>query len=309
MINLASPALSPLNCEDTTDSIINQISVKFWGVRGSVPTPVEANQRYGGNTICVEVMLGEQRFIFDGGTGLMRLGDALQADSGLDKAHSEKTLLKGRQGTQAHLFFTHTQWDRIQGFPFFQPAFDAKNRFSIYGGIAPNGASIKHCLTEQMLKPYFSMPLQNMHADLAFHTLFDKAQLSIEDVAVETFRTNEMTEALGYRLTWKDRTLIYATDTPSDRVDPDFLKFVDHADILIYDGTYSDLTYLQNCSDSTLEPWSVGVETAQRANVSQLVLLHHSPIQDDAALDRLQADVCDRFPNTIIAKEGMTIGC
>lgn len=297
MINLASPTLSPTK---TADHSAKQLSVTFWGVRGSVPTPSQANQRYGGNTICVEVVVGNQRLIFDGGTGLVRLGQSLVAQS---KKH-----------TQAHLFFTHTQWDRIQGFPFFQPAFSSGNHFSIYGGIAPNGASIKHCLTDQMLKPHFSMPLQNMQANLEFHTLTEQANFHIEDISIDVLKTNPLTEALAYRLTWQGQSLVYATDTPTERVDLDFLKFVDQADILIYDGTYSDLNYLCNdsrCSDSNnnLEPWVLGAEVAQKAHVKQLVLLHHSPLQDDTTLDELQIKVRSHFPNTTIAQEGMTLHC
>ncbi|MFK8185042.1 MAG: MBL fold metallo-hydrolase [Phormidesmis sp.] len=290
MINLASPTL---HSTKTADHSEKQLSVTFWGVRGSVPTPNPSTQRYGGNTVCVEVNIGNQRLIFDGGTGLVGLGQSLLSQS--------------NEHTQAHLFFTHTQWDRIQGFPFFQPAFTSGNHFSIYGGTAPNGASIKHCLTDQMLKPHFSMPLQNMQANLEFHTLTEQTSFSIEDINVEVIKTNPITEAFGYRITWQDRTLVYATDTPTERVDLDLLKFVDQADILIYDGTYSDLNYLCNDSDETLEPWILGTEVAKKARVKQLVLLHHSPLQDDTTLDQLQISVCNHFPHTTIAQEGMTI--
>jgi phosphoribosyl 1,2-cyclic phosphodiesterase len=275
------------------------ISIKCWGVRGSVPTLTPAHQRYGGNTICVEFLIGTQRIICDGGTGLVGLGHAL--------------LHQGKP-TQAHILFTHTHWDRIQGFPFFQPAFAAHNHFSIYGGTAPNGASIKHCLTEQMLKPHFSMPLQHMRAELDFHTVSDRQQFSLGEVSIETFKTNPLTEALGYRLTWQNYSLVYATDTPTQCVNQDFLKFADRSDLMIYDGTYADLTYLSKGfnkgSDSpvsSVEPWELGVEIAQKAQVKKMILLHHSPLQDDVALDQLQHQISDRAANITIAHEGMEI--
>ncbi len=293
MVNTARPATA---CRaQAVVPEVTQLAIKFWGVRGSVPTPTPAHQRYGGNTICVEILCGDQRIIFDGGTGLVGLGH---------------TLSQKDDPTQAHLLFTHTQWDRIQGFPFFQPAFTPHNHFSIYGGTAPNGASIKHCLTEQMLKPHFSMPLQNMQAELAFHTLSGQASFYIEDIKVETFTINPLTEAMGYRLTWNGQTIVYATDTPTRCVDLDFLKFVDQADVLIYDGTYSDLTYLRHgvtSTDTSLAPWELGIEIAQKANVKELVMLHHSPMQDDEALDQLQRDVREQFSKATIAYEGMII--
>lgn len=276
---------------EKTKDPASQFTVKFWGVRGSVPTPTVANQRYGGNTICVEALIGDQHIIFDGGTGLVSLGYALQQQP---------------DPINAHCLFTHTQWDRIQGFPFFQPAFIPHNSFSIHGGTAPNGASIKHCLTDQMLKPHFSMPLQNMRANLSFNTVTDRDSFSIADIAVDVLKINDHTEAMGYRLTWQNKTLVYATDTPTATVTPEFLQFVAEADVVIYDGTYTDLTYLKDIElDNSLQPWEVGAEIAQTANVKELILLHHSPIQSDERLDQIQSSLGDRYSNVSIAREGM----
>ncbi len=103
-----------------------QFLVRFWGVRGSIACPGPHTVRYGGNTSCIEMLVGGQRLIFDGGTGLRELGITLMAEAPLS----------------ASLFFTHSHWDHIQGFPFFVPAFVPGNRFDIYGAIAPNGSTI-----------------------------------------------------------------------------------------------------------------------------------------------------------------------
>lgn len=294
MVNTARPVTLPRAQAVESATKEADFSVRFWGVRGSVPTPSLDHQRYGGNTVCVEVVIGDRRIIFDGGTGLVGLGRALS---------------QTEESACAHLFFTHTQWDRIQGFPFFQPAFNPHNHFSIYGGIAPNGASIKHCLTEQMLKPHFSMPLQNMRASLDFHTVLERDTFQIDDITIEAFAINPLTAAFGYRLTWQNRVLVYATDTPTQCIDLNFLKIAHQADILIYDGTYSDLGYLRYGSvpSSSLEPWEIGIEIAEKADVKEFVLLHHSPMQDDQALDRLQKDISDRFAKATIAYEGLTL--
>ena len=298
MIDTASSTIQRSPTANTLEATVlekagtsaSQFAVKFWGVRGSVPTPTAANQRYGGNTICVEALIGDQHIIFDGGTGLVSLGYALQQQP---------------EPVHAHCLFTHTQWDRIQGFPFFQPAFLPHNSFSIHGGTAPNGASIKHCLTDQMLKPHFSMPLQNMRANLSFNTVADRDSFNIADIAVDVLKINHSTEAMGYRLTWQNKTLVYATDTPAEATSAEFLQFVDQADIFIYDGTYTDLTYLKDIElDSSLQPWEVGAEIAQTAKVKELVLLHHSPIQNDERLDQIQESLRDRYSNVSIAREG-----
>lgn len=297
MINTAHPTLSAHPQRDTTTTANpEQISIQFWGVRGSVPTPVSTHHRYGGNTACVEMILGKQRFIFDAGTGIVNLGQQLQSQA---------------EPVQASILFTNTQWDRIQGFPFFQPAFNPHNRFTVYGSTAPNGASIKHCLTDQMLLPHFTMPLQNMLAGLTFQTLSPGSSFNIGDVSISVFKINSKTEALGYRLSWNNRTIVYATDTPDEQVELDFFTNIKESDLLIYDGTYADLNYLHSPSATggydTPQPWELGIALAKKANVKQLALLHHSPVQDDATLDQLQLDIQTQFPAAIIAHEGMVM--
>ena len=133
----------------------NQFTVIFWGVRGSIACPGTETVRYGGNTPCVEMRVGGHRLIFDGGTGLRVLGQSLLSQTPVN----------------AHMLFTHTHWDHIQGFPFFAPAFVKNNRFHIYGPISPNGATIQQRLNDQMLNPNFPVPLQIMGAELKFFDL------------------------------------------------------------------------------------------------------------------------------------------
>jgi phosphoribosyl 1,2-cyclic phosphodiesterase len=268
-------------------------AANFWGVRGSIPTPGANTARYGGNTACLEVLVANQRLIFDGGTGLRVLGDYLN---------------QARQPVQAHLFFTHTQWDRIQGFPFFQPAFTPGNHFKIYGAPAPNGASIKQRLTEQMLRPNFSLPLQSMRAEMDFCNIAAGSVIQIEDILVETIALNHGTGALGYRINWQGRSLVYATDTYSESLDQNLLYLAQGADLLIYDGTYADQTYQLLPSSSTeIAPWQIGLELATAAGVKQVIMFHHSPTQSDAALDDLAFQLKQCFPNVELAREGMTI--
>src|SRR5439155_17877349 len=73
-------------------SLVNPaMMVRFWGVRGSIACPGPATMRYGGNTSCVEVRCGGQLFVFDSGSGIRQLGDAL---------------MKGVQPRDFDLFYT-----------------------------------------------------------------------------------------------------------------------------------------------------------------------------------------------------------
>ncbi|HET9215751.1 MAG TPA: MBL fold metallo-hydrolase, partial [Terriglobia bacterium] len=113
--------------------------VRFWGTRGSVPTPGPQTARYGGNTSCVELRIDDGTvIILDCGTGIRALGMAL--------------LQEGVR--RIHLLIGHTHWDHIHGFPFFTPASLPQNELNIF---APVGfqRSLEDALAGQMQHSYF----------------------------------------------------------------------------------------------------------------------------------------------------------
>lgn len=295
--DLSNVSLQPIIHPDDSQpkSLEQQFKVQFWGVRGSIPTPSVENIRYGGNTACVELLVGGKRLIFDGGTGLRILG---------------KHLCK-MQPVEAHLFFTHTHWDRIQGFPFFKPAFIEGNCFHIYGALGQNGASIKQRLCDQMLRPNFPVPLQVMRSQLKFNDITAGSIITLDDVTVETLSLNRPNGALGYRVTWNGHSVVYATDTEhaSGQIDPSLLYLTDQADILIYDAAYIDQTYF--APDATGQTrssiWQSGVDLAIAANVKQLVLFHHDPEHDDDLLDQVESEAQAKLSNVLLAREGMAL--
>ncbi|MFQ3678949.1 MAG: MBL fold metallo-hydrolase [Pseudanabaenaceae cyanobacterium] len=271
--------------------------VRFWGVRGSIPTPGRSTVRYGGNTPCVEMCCGTHRLVFDGGTGIRLLGQQLIQELPVE----------------AHIFFTHSHWDHIQGFPFFTPAFIRGNTFHIYGKVAPNGASIRERLEDQMLHPNFPVPLRIMGATLIFHDLEPDAQLQIGDrVTIETGMLNHPGEATGYRVTFGGKTVVYATDTEHypDRLDESLLHLARQADVLILDATYTDEEYWSPTSSKVgwgHSTWQEAVKLAKAAGVKFLVIFHHDPVHDDDFLDRVGAEVQACFPNSTMAVEGMVL--
>ncbi|MEL6401824.1 MAG: MBL fold metallo-hydrolase [Cyanobacteria bacterium J06626_4] len=267
-------------------------TVQFWGVRGSVPTPGADTVRYGGNTACVEVLLGQHRIIFDGGTGLRVLGKHLQQQD---------------HPVTAQILFTHTHWDRIQGFPFFGPAFIPGNQFDIYGATAANGASIKQRLTDQMLRPNFFTPLQKMSATMSFHTMIAGNIMTLENGAtIETVTLNSHTSALGFRITYQGKSLVYATDsnTTAAGPDPNLLYLSQGADLLIYGGAYSETVDLDVERDAAM-PCDQNIEIAEKTQVKEMVLFHHNPLHDDDYLDHVEMEIHNRCPQLRLAREGM----
>jgi phosphoribosyl 1,2-cyclic phosphodiesterase len=271
----------------------SNFTVRFWGVRGSIPTPGVDTVRFGGNTACMEIRVNGKRLVFDGGTGLRVLG---------------KQWLQ-EMPVQAHLFFTHTHWDRIQGFPFFAPAFIEGNQFDIYGAMGANGASIKQLLSEQMLRPNFPVPLQVMRSALQFHDITPGSVITLDDVVVETVALNRPNGALGYRITWNGYSVVYATDTEHSpgQLDQGLLYLAHQADLLIYDAAYVDHAYYSPEHNRQPETWCAAVEVAIAAQVKQIVLFHHDPTHEDDFLDRVEVEMQAQLPNVQLAREGMAI--
>jgi phosphoribosyl 1,2-cyclic phosphodiesterase len=274
----------------------DQFTIHFWGVRGSIACPGAATVRYGGNTPCVEMLVGGYRLIFDAGTGIHVLGQSL--------LH--------QLPVSGHLFFSHSHWDHIQGFPFFSPAFMEGNEFDIYGGVIPHGVTIEQRLHDQMTQPNFPVPLQVMGANLRFHTLEYGDNVNLGDVTVSTGLLNHPGGAMGYRVSWRDRAVAYITDTEhfNNELDRHVLELADRADVLIYDCTYTDAEY-HHPKTSKIgwghSTWQEGVKIAKAARVKELVIFHHDPSHDDEFMDLVAIESAQVFPRSIVAREGMEI--
>lgn len=271
---------------------LGNFAVQFWGVRGLIPTPGSNTNRYGGNTACVEMFVAGKHLIFDGGTGLRSLG---------------KNLLLN-QNLRAHLFFTNSQSNRIQGFPFFAPAFVPNNHLCIYGSAASNGASIKQSLGDQMLQPHFPYPLQVMQSELAFCYLTPNRVITLDDITITTGLINSTQKSLGYRIAWQEYSVAYITDL-SNSVDDvelaNIIELVQGADLLIANATYTELTPRNHQNDDS--PWQAAVDLALKSDVKRLVISHHHPDDDDDFLDGVQTKIKSVFELAILAREGLVL--
>jgi phosphoribosyl 1,2-cyclic phosphodiesterase len=286
---------SPQTCTQVVPKAIDQFQVQFWGVRGSIACPGKDTVRYGGNTSCVEMRVGGQRLIFDAGTGIRLLGDQIIAESTTNSV--------------GHIFFSHSHWDHIQGFPFFSPAFVPGNRFDIYGGLTPNGITIKERLNNQMMDPNFPVPLKVMGAEMHFHNLEVDEVIQLGDVTVTSAALNHPGSATGYRVSYGGRSAAYVTDTEHrlGELDADVLKLAQDADLFIYDCTYTDDEYGHPTNGKAgwgHSTWQQGVRLAQAAGVKQLAIFHHDPSHNDAFMDEIARSAGELFSGAIVAQEG-----
>ncbi|MEL6459822.1 MAG: MBL fold metallo-hydrolase [Cyanobacteria bacterium J06621_15] len=268
--------------------------IKFWGVRGLIPTPGEENNRYGGNTACVEMQVAGKNLIFDGGTGLRILG---------------KTWLQQQRKTIGYLFFTNAQANRIQGFPFFAPVFVPGNCFHIYGTAASNGASIKQSLSDQMLLPHFPYPLQVMESELQFYNLTPDKVIAIDDLTVQIALINNNTKSVGYRIQLKEYSVAYITDLQSEIDDSEqenLMKLIQGVDLLIANPSYRTSNFYE--TQTSIECyWRVVVDLARKTGGKQLVFSNHHPNDNDDFLDKIEINLKKEFEQGFLAYEGMVL--
>jgi phosphoribosyl 1,2-cyclic phosphodiesterase len=268
--------------------------VRFWGVRGSVACPGGDTLRYGGNTACVEVMCGEQRLIFDAGTGLRVLGLRLLEEERLN----------------AHIFLTHTHIDHISGLPFFRPAYDPKNRFELWAGhLGGKGGALQGVLADLMRAPIFPVPLDIMHACIAFHDFTAGEVLEpAPGIVLRTAPLNHPNGATGYRIEHAGRSICLVTDTEhrDDQLDATVIELIRGSDLVIYDAMYTEDEYprFRGWGHST---WNEGVRLCAAAGAGPLIAFHHDPEHSDADLDRIAAALAEAWPGSRVAAEGLVL--
>ena len=207
------------------------MKVKYYGTRGSIPTPGKDTIIYGGNTPCVKVETETTLIILDCGTGLKKLGDELMS--------TEFSKGKG----EVHIFISHFHWDHIQGVPFFAPAYLAGNSIFFYGGKNVN-QTIEEVLIKQQEYINFPVELGELPAIIRFIELTDGQEINIKDVNIKARKLNHPGGVFGFRIENKGKVLVYATDTEHFSVlDWRLLDLAKGADILIYDSAFSPEEY------------------------------------------------------------------
>jgi phosphoribosyl 1,2-cyclic phosphodiesterase len=268
-------------------------NIRFWGVRGSVPSPGPETAEVGGNTSCVEVMAGEQRIILDAGTGLRRLGNTL-----LGK-HVDATVL-----------LSHVHWDHIQGIPFFTPIYVPGTSLRFISG--QNTTPLREALHAQMRKPHFPVDMNDLPSHLEFDEVRDKGSTQIGDVKVTLAKANHPDAVYAFRLEHEGRAIVYATDTEHySCVDQRLVALARDADVLIYDAQYLPDEYAGKAGPTRVgwghSTWEAGAELARAAGVAKLVLFHHDPMRTDQGVAAIEALTRDTFADTVAAREGMEL--
>ena len=269
------------------------LSVKFWGVRGSIACPSANHIKYGGNTSCIEINAGGHRLVLDAGTGIRGLGKTYLAD---DVSH-------------IHILLTHTHWDHINGFPFFVAAYDPRRSVHIMAGHLRGSEGIQNVLATQMDNPMFPVPLSAMQAKMVFEDFEAGDSFNIfDDVLVRTAPLNHPNGATGYRIEYKGRSVCYVSDTEHvpGKLDQNILGLIEGADLVIYDSTYTEEEFPGKVGwgHST---WNEGVKLCREAGAKSIAIFHHDPEHEDDFMDKLGEEAKAVWDGAFVAREGMEL--
>jgi len=264
--------------------LTRNITLSYWGVRGTLPVPGQGSLRYGGNTSCISLHVDDEPLIvFDAGSGIKLLSDHLMA-------HNSRRLT-------AKILISHPHWDHINALPFFVPLYLQGNEIEIIG--PPHGDSTtRGIISAQMDDVFFPVTIREFSARVFFRDMHEES-LSIGNMRIDSLLLSHPGNCLGYRMTYNGKSLCYITDNelfPRDtpfyngEYEDKLVRFIREADILITDCTYLDEEYPSkigwghSCSSEV-------ARIADRAGVKALHLFHHDPDQNDDAIDRKLAQV------------------
>jgi phosphoribosyl 1,2-cyclic phosphodiesterase len=280
------------------------MKVKFWGVRGSIPTPLQPEQvahksrellleslkhnlksskdvdaflqtlqpsqysTYGGNSSCVEVNCDKDQIIFDAGSGLRELG---------------VQQLKQDDRRRRHLFLSHTHWDHICGLPFYVEAYKPSSDIHIY---SPSSLVQEH-LANQHLEPNFPVTFKTLAGIRGYNKLEVNKAHEFNGIKVTPFNLDHPGEAFGYRLDYQGKSVIYATDSEFRNITEQDLKEYNpyqDCDLLIFDAMYT-FEDVVNRVDWGHGSAYVGVDLCAQYNIRSMAIFHHEPTYDDKKLE------------------------
>lgn len=274
------------------------MKIKFWGVRGSIPSPGPNTQRYGGNTTCIEVRTDDNDLIIlDGGTGIFPLA---------------QQLLKELPVT-AHIFNTHSHWDHIQGLPFFIPIFIPGNSIHLYGAFDPiSGAGPERIMNIQMQYSYFPVREAEIQSRMHYLTVMPHEVIKIAETTITPTLLSHPVVNLGYRIECRGKSMFFTGDhephyniyEPSDDGYGEYQALIDEqsaaiveaikgVDILIADSSYTIGEY------PSKKGWGHGtfdscIEMAKAAGAKILYCTHHEPTRTDDDLEKVFAEAVAR---------------
>ena len=265
--------------------------IKFWGTRGTLPTPGKQFSKAGGNTNCTQITCGEHTIVIDAGTGIRELGSRLISESPNQKIH---------------LLLTHAHYDHVEGIPFFAPFFSPGEKLDVYCGALDGSSGTEETVKNLMRRPYFPVSPDVFTADVTYNNVAEGECFSFaDDLNVSTTPLNHPGGATAYRIDFQGRSFACVTDTEHKPGSPDenILALIDGVNMFTYDCSLTDeeLPDFAGYGHSTYEE---GIRLGKMANAKSLYAVHHMPFRTDQELDAIEEKMRAETETFSMAREG-----
>jgi ribonuclease BN (tRNA processing enzyme) len=294
-----------------------RFKVKIFGVRGSYPVAPPEGTKIGGNTACVMVRTKNNIVIFDAGSGLINLGKELIPEI-LD--HQKKS------DTPFHItfLFNHTHSDHLLGLPFFAPLY-MPGVFLHFFGPATLGVDFEEILRRFVAPQFFPVGMDEFRSTKEFHNInenmivyftpdrpvpkvghiMEKLPMDRElTIRVMKYYFHPKDGSYPFRVEWKDKSLVYATDVEQYiGCDQRLVNFSKDTDVLIHDAQYTEEQYKMFAGYGH-SSFVSACEAAKQAKAKKLLLFHHNPAHNDEDLKNIEKNSQALFPNSELATEG-----
>lgn len=267
------------------------VSIRFYGVRGSLPVPGPATVRVGGNTSCVLYSVDEQMIVLDCGTGIRVLSSEL---------------LQQKHPVQGTVLLSHYHWDHMMGLPFFVPMYMPSTQLTFYGE-RKEAQGTEEEVRKQFTGPNFPVEQKDLNSQLVFKDIKPGDRLRVGEVDVRPFRLSHPNLCMAFRLDCRGTSLVYATDHEhGSELDDGLIEMAKGVDALIYDAMYTEAEYKARATGWGHSTWNQAVRIATAAEAKQLFLFHHDPERDDDSVDAIEAEATREFRGAVAAREGAT---
>ena len=301
---------------------MSDFSIKFRGVRGSLPVADRKFLNYGGNTSCVEVNVGGHLIILDAGTGIVSLGDDLTEQYISSDIDNSK-----RNPINSTILLSHIHQDHLLGLTFYKPLHNKNSNITIFG-MGDEKNSLAKNLSELFFGKTFPLELGDIACNLSIEDLIENQAIllrpSERPILVESnYQPNEnevfitfyksyvhpQDGVIIYRITYKNKSLVYATDKECYfGGDVKFIKFARGCNLLIHDSQYTTEDYLnilspkQGFGHST---YDMAIETMKKCEAKNLAFFHYDPSYNDEKLEHIKEYYTTGSNNIFMAYEGL----
>lgn len=252
--------------------------IRCWGARGSIPVSGKEYLMYGGDTTCIEIRTRDDNIIIiDAGSGIRRLGNRL-----LNENRHKYTII-----------FTHSHWDHLMGFPFFEPIYIKKTYIDIFACPFVQ-KSVKNMISQTMTPPNFPVGFEDIKAEISYHGTCED-HFSINSMIVTPILLSHPNHGIGYKFVEDDKCFVFLTDNELSFQHPggldyqDYLDFSSNADLLIHDSEFTEKEYKRT------KGWGHSVykdalKLALEAGVKRFGLSHHNQERTDTELEEIVQD-------------------